>query len=85
MSLTILAQRAFDLALVDGDHRYDAVFVDLHFLNKLVNTDGLIVVDDLRFPAVRTAVEFFVSNLTGNTSMLRFPAGPTDQGTSPDE
>ncbi len=65
----------FDLALVDGDHRYDSVFVDPYFLNKLVNTDGLIVADDLRLPAVRTAVEFFVSNLNWQYVDAPFPGG----------
>ncbi len=34
--------RSFDLALVDGDHRFDGVFVDLFYLGRLVRPGGVI-------------------------------------------
>jgi len=41
--------RVFDLAFVDGDHRFDGVFVDLFYLAQL--------------PAVERAASFFLRNL----------------------
>ena len=55
--------RGFDLAFVDGDHRFDRVFVDLFYLGHLVRPGGAILLDDYQLPAVARAAAFFRSNL----------------------
>src|ERR1700722_7586421 len=55
--------RRFDFAFVDGSHHFDAVFVDLFFLGRLVRANGIIFVDDYQLPAVARAVSFFFKNL----------------------
>ncbi|MCU0520743.1 MAG: class I SAM-dependent methyltransferase [Anaerolineae bacterium] len=55
--------RQFDLAFVDGNHRFDAVFVDLYYLGHLVRKGGVIILDDYQLPGIRRAASFFVSNL----------------------
>ena len=55
--------RRFDLAFVDGDHRFEGVFLDLYFMTRLVRAQGLVVVDDMWMPAVRTAVAYVERNL----------------------
>lgn len=55
--------REFDLAFVDGDHRFESVFLDLYFMTRLVRPGGLIVVDDMWMPSVRTAVAYVEKNL----------------------
>jgi predicted O-methyltransferase YrrM len=55
--------REFDLAFVDGDHRFEGVFLDLYFMTRLVRPGGLVVVDDMWLPAVRTAVAYVERNL----------------------
>jgi predicted O-methyltransferase YrrM len=55
--------RRFDLAFVDGNHRFDGVFVDLFYLGRLVRSGGIVFVDDYQLPAVALAVSFFVNNL----------------------
>jgi predicted O-methyltransferase YrrM len=55
--------RCFDLAFIDGNHRFDAVFVDLYYLGQLVRKGGLIILDDYNLPGIRRAVSFFVTNL----------------------
>jgi hypothetical protein len=56
-------QRRFDLAFVDGNHRFDRVFVDLVYLGRLLRPDGVVFVDDYQLPAVARAVSFFVTNV----------------------
>ena len=56
-------QREFDLAFVDGDHRFEGVFLDLYFMTRLVKPGGLVVVDDMWMPSVRTAVAYVEKNL----------------------
>lgn len=55
--------RQFDLAFVDGNHRFDAVFVDLYYLGQLVRKGGIIILDDYNLPGIKRAVSFFVNNL----------------------
>jgi predicted O-methyltransferase YrrM len=55
--------REFDFAFVDGDHRFEGVFLDLYFMTRLVRPGGLVVVDDMWMPAVRTAVAYVERNL----------------------
>jgi predicted O-methyltransferase YrrM len=55
--------RSFDLGFVDGDHRFDGVFLDLVYLGRLVNTGGIVFLDDYQLPAVARAASFFVTNL----------------------
>jgi predicted O-methyltransferase YrrM len=55
--------RRFDPAFVDGNHRFDGVFLDLVFLGRLVRMGGIVFVDDYQLPAVVRAVSFCVTNL----------------------
>jgi predicted O-methyltransferase YrrM len=55
--------RGFDLAFVDGNHRFDGVFVDLFYLGRLVQPGGIVFVDDYQLPAVARAASFFLTNV----------------------
>ena len=57
------AGRQFDLAFVDGNHRFDAVFLDLYYLGHLVRKGGIIILDDFNLPGIERAASFFVNNL----------------------
>ncbi|MEZ4729649.1 MAG: class I SAM-dependent methyltransferase [Caldilineaceae bacterium] len=57
------AERQFDFAYVDGNHRFDSVFVDLYYLGLLVRQGGIIMLDDYDLPGIERAVAFFVTNL----------------------
>jgi predicted O-methyltransferase YrrM len=82
------ATARFDLAFVDGNHRFEHVFMDLIHLGHLVKPGGVVFVDDVQLPAVRKAVAFTTSNLgwfevdhgedgdLHRWSVLRTPAEP---------
>ena len=55
--------RNFHLAFVDGNHRFDGVFLDLVFLGRLIRPGGIVFVDDYQLPAVARAASFCVKNL----------------------
>jgi len=59
----LAAGRRFDAAFVDGNHRFDGVFVDLVHLGRLVRPAGIVFLDDYQLPAVARAAAFFVNNL----------------------
>jgi predicted O-methyltransferase YrrM len=67
--------REFDFAFVDGDHRFEGVFLDLYFMTRLVKPGGLVLVDDVWMPAVRTAVAYVENNLGGTLEPDALPGG----------
>jgi predicted O-methyltransferase YrrM len=63
LPLLLGARHEFDLAFVDGNHRFDGIFVDLVYLGRLVRPGGIVFVDDYQLPSVTRAVSFFISNM----------------------
>jgi predicted O-methyltransferase YrrM len=55
--------REFDLAFIDGDHRFESVLLDLYYMTRLVRPRGLLVVDDMWMPSIRTAVSYIEKNM----------------------
>jgi predicted O-methyltransferase YrrM len=56
-------ERSFDLGFIDGNHRFDRVFLDLFYLGHLVRKGGIVILDDYNQPGIKRAVSFFVTNL----------------------
>ena len=55
--------RRFDLGFIDGNHRFDGVFLDLFYLGRMVRRGGIIMLDDYDYPGIERAVSFFLTNL----------------------
>jgi predicted O-methyltransferase YrrM len=55
--------RRFDLAFVDGNHRFDGIFLDLVYLGRLLHPGAMVLVDDYQLPAVARAASFCLTNL----------------------
>ncbi len=53
----------FDLAVVDGNHRFEAVFLDLIYLRQLLRPGTIVFLDDYQLPGVARAASFFLTNL----------------------
>jgi predicted O-methyltransferase YrrM len=75
LPLLVSEGREFDFAFVDGDHRFEGVFLDLYYMTRLVKRDGLVVVDDMWMPAVRTAVAYVERNLGATLEPDTLPNG----------
>ncbi len=56
-------RRSFDLAFIDGNHRFEGVFLDLVYSGRLLKDAGIVFVDDTQLPGVRRAVDFCIANL----------------------
>jgi len=65
-------KRVFDFAFIDGNHRFDAVFVDMIFINRLLRPGGVMVLDDAWFDPVDLACRFAETNL-GYIPIAEFP------------
>lgn len=70
------AGRTFDLAFVDGNHRFDAVFVDLFYLGRLLPKGRVVLLDDYDLPGVRRAVSFHLNNLGWRIEETSRPEDP---------
>jgi predicted O-methyltransferase YrrM len=46
------AGESIDLALIDGNHGWPAVFVDFCFINYMLRKDGVLLVDDIQLHSV---------------------------------
>jgi predicted O-methyltransferase YrrM len=55
--------RRFDLAFIDGNHRFDFVFLDLVYAGRLLHGGGIVFVDDVQLRAVERAIRFCTTNL----------------------
>lgn len=55
--------RTFDLAFVDGNHRFDRVFLDLIYLGRLLGPGRIVFVDDYQLAGIAKAVSFCITNL----------------------
>ena len=69
----VLEGRLFDLAFVDGDHRFDGVFVDLYYAGRLVRPGGVVILDDYQLPAIERAASFFTNNMRWTLEELSPP------------
>jgi predicted O-methyltransferase YrrM len=77
-------RRVFDFAFIDGNHRFDAVFVDLIFVSRLLKPGGLMVLDDSWFDPVYLACRFAETNLS-YVPVAQFVAGEGRRGTAAGE
>ena len=68
--------REFDLGFIDGNHRFDSVFIDLFYLRRLVRKGGIVILDDYNLPGIKRAVSFFTSNLGWTIEETSLPDDP---------
>jgi predicted O-methyltransferase YrrM len=59
--------REFDLAFIDGNHRFEGVFLDLIYSGRLLKEGGIVFVDDVQLRAVQRAIGFCTANLGWTT------------------
>jgi len=64
-ALPILESRntKIDFAFIDGWHTFDYTLVDFFYIDKILNTGGLVAFDDADWPSVRGVCRFIATNL----------------------
>ncbi len=53
--------RRFDLALIDGDHRFEYTLIDFFYLNRMMNIGGIIVFDDCQMASINKAIRYILN------------------------
>lgn len=54
--------RRFDFIFIDGNHRFDDVLVDVYGCAQLCEVGGLLILDDMWMPSVRSVARFVRRN-----------------------
>ncbi len=65
--------RVFDFVFIDGGHRFDNVFVDLFYANRLLKPGGVVVFDDVFAESINLACRFARTNY-GYLPVAQHPA-----------
>jgi len=60
----------FDIALIDGGHRFDEIFIDFHYVRSLLNPSGFVLLDDLWMPSTKSVVSWIETNLESEWDRL---------------
>lgn len=47
-----------DLAFIDGNHMFDYVLVDFFLIDKLLRPGGIVIMDDLSYPSIRSVCRY---------------------------
>jgi predicted O-methyltransferase YrrM len=55
-----------DFIFIDGYHTFDYAFVDFFFADLLLKPNGILVIDDTAWPAVKKAADYVVTNRAYN-------------------
>lgn len=54
----LLERQSFELALIDGDHRFESAFLNFYYIDRMLSIDGVCVFDDTDWPSVWRIVCF---------------------------
>jgi hypothetical protein len=49
----------FDFVFIDGWHTFDHTLIDCFYATRLLRVGGILVIDDVSFPAIKRVVDFF--------------------------
>jgi predicted O-methyltransferase YrrM len=54
--------RRIDLAFIDGWHTFDYVMIDFFYVDRLLNVGGVVMLDDMGYPAVRKLARYILTH-----------------------
>lgn len=55
-------KQKLDFGFIDGWHTFDHTLVDFFYIDQMLNAGGVIVFDDVAYPAIRRVCDFVLTN-----------------------
>ena len=52
----------FDFGFIDGWHTFDHTLMDFFYIDKMLNLNGIIVIDDISFPSINKVMRYILTN-----------------------
>jgi predicted O-methyltransferase YrrM len=56
------AGKRFDFGFIDGWHTFDHTLIDFFYIDKMININGIIVIDDVSFPSINKLIRYILIN-----------------------
>ncbi len=53
--------KKYDFCFIDGNHTFDHTLIDFFYLNRMLKVGGIMVFDDIGFPAVTKALRYVLN------------------------
>ena len=54
-------KKQYDFGFIDGWHTFDHTLIDFFYLNRLIKIGGVIVIDDISFPAIKKLMRYIIN------------------------
>ena len=67
--------RRIQFAFIDGWHTFDYVLVDFFYIDKMLDVGGVVVFDDVNWPAIRDVCRFVAKNCSYRVLRCAGPSG----------
>lgn len=62
LPLLLQKKETFDFAFIDGDHKYDSVFIDFYYIDLLLNIGGYVIFHDIQMYSIQTVLKWIQTN-----------------------
>lgn len=62
IALPKLLSDKFEMAFIDGGHRFEEFMIDWFYLKEMIPVGGVMIVDDIFYPSVKAAVSYITRN-----------------------
>jgi predicted O-methyltransferase YrrM len=56
--------KKIDFAFIDGWHTFDHALMDFFYIDKMLNINGLVVIDDVSYPSLNKLMRYIFSNFS---------------------
>ena len=76
LPMLMFANKRFDFAYIDSTKQFDWLMVDFFYIDKMMKVGGVIVFDDVYFPAIRRLLRY-ISRFPGYKVYSQFPENAT--------
>jgi len=53
--------KKYDLCFIDGNHTFDHTLIDFFYLDRMITTGGIIILDDVGLPAINKLVRYILN------------------------
>ena len=62
----------FDFAIIDGDHKFDSVFIDFYYADLILNQKGYVLFYDSWMQSIQTVCSW-IKNNKKNYKLIKIP------------
>jgi len=65
--------KKYDFAFIDGWHTFDHALMDFFYIDKMLNINGIVIIDDVGYPSLNKLMRYIFSNYSNYTYVAHVP------------